>query len=178
MVSPRVLRNAQSTAARNTWVPGIGSIDADNQRVGATDHLARLIRPLWTGDNGPRALPGHISERPARRRTACGFSSWGTSAVSWCTSGSCAVSLVKPSRIAGTALQVLREVGRASATRGGAHEIGDGNTPRRLDGALDGSKEVPCQALHRDIFRQQPVQDHGLLRRDAYTLAENRDEVA
>ena len=43
--------------------PGIGSIDEDNQRAGATDRLARLIRPLWTGDNGPRCLPGHISER-------------------------------------------------------------------------------------------------------------------
>jgi hypothetical protein len=46
-IRDRVLRNAQFNAARNTRVPGIGSIDADNQRAGATDRLARLIRPLW-----------------------------------------------------------------------------------------------------------------------------------
>src|SRR5215216_1655061 len=72
-----------------------------------------------------------------------------------------------------TVLQALREVGGSNAARGWVNEIADGNAPRRRDDVLNGREEVARQPLHGNVFRQQPVQDHGLLCCYAHALAED-----
>jgi hypothetical protein len=49
---------------QDTRVPGI---DADDHRAGATDRFARLIRPLWTGDDAHRAQVTSATPRRERR---------------------------------------------------------------------------------------------------------------
>jgi len=122
---------------QDTRVPGI---DADDHRAGATDRFARLIRPLWTGDNAHRAQVTSATLRRERRLKQDGPAASAARRLR----GQPAHLLILRGELGQShpPLQALREADRASAPRGGVHEISDGNTPRRPDGVLDGSEEV------------------------------------